>query len=122
MVLALKQLVSEKKMLLENGVDFIGIINDRGHLEDFIGDGKIPDQEKNKEIFCMEMALQNRMMRDFDDELGKVKYTVTERNNQKFMSIPTSSKIILAVMKRETDHTLFLDKISSLTVNSIKQI
>ena len=70
----------------------------------------------------MEMALQNRMMRDFDDELGKVKYTVTERNNQKFMSIPTSSKIILAVMKRETDHTLFLDKISSLALNSIKQI
>ncbi len=108
-----KQLISNKKTLLETGVDFIGIINDRGHLEDFIGNEEIPYSEKNKEMFCMEIALQNRMMRDFDSELGEVKYTVTERKNQKFMSIPNSSKVILAVMQKETDHKLFFNKMSS---------
>jgi len=61
----------------------------------------------------MEIALQSRLQKDFNDELGEVQYNLTEREGLKFISIPTSSKIILGVMDRDKDHTPFFNRIAS---------
>ena len=73
---------------------------------------------KEKEMFCMELALQNRMMKVFDNDLGNVRYNLTEREGSKYISIPTKSKVILGVMKKEIDHTKFFNKMISTLENS----
>ena len=113
-----KDLTSGDDLLSETGVEFVGIINDKGHLEDFVGKEPQMSSGKEKEMFCMELALQNRMMKDFDNDLGNVRYNLTEREGSKYISIPTKSKVILGVMKKDIDHTKFFNKMISTLENS----
>lgn len=104
----------KKETILEPGIEFVGIINEKGRLEDFISVDDMPLAEDKKEMFFMELSLYNRMQQDFDDYFGSVKYNVTERGTSKFIAIPTPSKVILGVMKKEKDHTRFVTKLMSL--------
>jgi len=109
--------------MLENGVEFVGIINDKGRLEDSVCAHELPLPSKKKEMFCMQIALHNRMQQDLDEELSPVLYTITERGNSKLVVIPTkTSKLILGIMKNKTDHTHFVNKIMSFykSVDSLK--
>jgi len=51
------------------------------------------------------------MQRYYDDEFGPVGYTITERENSIFVSIPIVSHTILAIMKKNTDPTVVINKI-----------
>ncbi len=114
MLLETAHVLSSEKSILEKGVDFVGIINEQGRLEDFIGSKEIPLSRCKQEMFCMELALQNRMQKDFDDELSTTTSTIIERGESKFVVIPTkTSKILLGIMKKEVDHTHFVSKMTS---------
>lgn len=76
----------------------------RGNTEPLMSDHK-------NEIYFMQCALQISMSRDLDEEFGPVSYTVTERENSKFVSIPSFPHIILAKMKKGIDHTALINKI-----------
>lgn len=103
--------LKEIPLLLESDVEFIGIINSRGKLEDFIGKNKILNSPEKIEMFFMGLCLQNRMHQDFDVEFGSVNYIITERDYLKFIILPKSSKLILVVMKKEIDHIEFINKL-----------
>ena len=75
------------KSLLENGVDFIGLINKQGKMENALFKNDITLTKEKKEMFLMGLRLQFSMQSDYDSDFGPVSYTLTERGNSKFVSI-----------------------------------
>ena len=99
------------KSILEDGVEFIGLINKQGKMENTIFKNEINLTEERKKMFSMELMLQSSMQSDFDSEFGPVSYTVTEREKSKFVSILTFPYLILAIMKKNKDHIAVINKI-----------
>jgi hypothetical protein len=105
------------KSILEDGVEFIGLINKQGKMENILFKNEINLTKERKEMFSMELRLQSSMQSDFDSEFGPVSYTVTEREKSKFVSILTFSHIILAIMKKNIDHIAVINKIKATRQN-----
>jgi hypothetical protein len=99
--------------LLE-GTEFVCIINKQGRIEESIYKNGINMSEEKKEMFAMVTQLQNSMQSDFDDEFGKVHYTITERENARFVSIPTHTGILLAKLNKSVDPFIFINKITEM--------
>ena len=118
---ALEQTVSpadsflpQANSILELGVDYFGIINQHGKPEAVIFKNDINLSKEKKDMLCVGLRLQSSMQCDFDEELGSVSYTMTERNDTKFVSIPFSSYTILTVMNKEIDHNVVIKKTKSI--------
>jgi hypothetical protein len=105
------------KSILEDGVEFIGLINKQGKMENILFKNEINLTKERKEMFSMELRLQSSMQSDFDSEFGPVSYTVTEREKSKFVSILTFPYIVLAIMKKNIDHIVVIDKIKTAIQN-----
>ena len=101
------------RSILKDGVEFIGLINERGRMEDAIFKNEINLTKERKEMFSMQFRLQSSMQSDFDSEFGSVSYTVTVREKSKFVSILAFPNIVLALMKKNIDHTTVVDKIKT---------
>jgi hypothetical protein len=105
------------KSILEDGVEFIGLINKQGKMENTLFNNEINLTKERKEMFSMELRLQSSMQSDFDSEFGPVSYTVTEREKSKFVSILTFPYIVLAIMKKNIDHIAVINKIKTTIRN-----
>jgi len=81
-------LKSIESHLLGHGVEFAGIINKQGRITDNVCKKEINLSKEQMEMFSMMISLNLSMQKDYDDELGAVQYTVTERKNSKVVSIP----------------------------------
>jgi len=99
------------KSILEEGVEFIGLINNQGRMESSLCRNELNLTEEKKAMFSMGLRLQSSMQRDYDDEFGPVGYTITERENSIFVSIPIVSHTILAIMKKNIDPAVVINKI-----------
>ena len=99
------------KSILGMGVEFIGLINKEGRMEDSLCKNEINLTEERKEMFLMQFRLQSSMHRDYDDEFGPVNHTITERENSIFVSIPTVSHTVLVIMNKNIDPTGAISKI-----------
>lgn len=100
--------------LLENGVEYVAIINKNGKIEDAIYKNDINLTREKKEIFSLGLRLQISMQGDFDEEFGSVNYTLTERKNSRFVSIPTPVGILLVKLDKSINPFLFISKISRI--------
>jgi len=70
-------------------------------------------------MFLMKIALRASMQRDFDEELGKVNYCMTQRGDRKFISISTfGDNTVLAVTKNDCDYAELVDNITRTLKNS----
>ena len=109
----------ESILCTSENIQSVAIINKNGRaIEEksrVISDLIMPD--KKNEMYFMQCALQVSMARDFDDEFGPLSFTITERENSKFVSIPSFSNIILAKMKKGMDHTALINKIKKIIRN-----
>lgn len=105
------------KSILEHGIEFIGLINKQGRMENAIFNNDISLTGERKEMYMMELRLQSSMQSDFDAELGPVSYNVTEREESKFVSIVNFPYIVLAIMKKSKDHIVVIDKIKTAIRN-----
>ncbi|MEM3065097.1 MAG: hypothetical protein QW177_06980 [Candidatus Nitrosotenuis sp.] len=106
--------VLQNKLIENFQVDYIGIINKHGRLEDSVYKQDIPLDANKKEMFCMCVRLQNSMQCDFDDEFGPINYAVIERERSKFVSIPVTSYTILVIMNRDMDHIEVIEEIMKI--------
>lgn len=95
----------QKIKMTESGVEFVGIINKKGRLEESLGSADFENMSKDRqEMFFMKITLRNSMQKDFDEYLGSVNYCLTQRGDLKFISIPTSDgKTLLAITKKDVD-------------------
>ena len=100
-------------------IQSVAVINKNGRAieEKIRGNSNLLMLDKKNEMYFMQCALQISMTRDFDEEFGPVSFTITERENSKFVSIPSFPHIILAKMKKGMDHTALLNKIKEIIRN-----
>lgn len=84
---------------LVHGVEFAGRIAKNGRLVDYRTRNSICLSDEQKEMLFMSISLYQSMHQDFDDNLGKVRYTITEREDCRIVSIPDGHEIIVLIMK-----------------------
>lgn len=89
---------------IDSKVRFAGVINSKGRL---IAGGMAPSKKrlgdrKRDEMLYMELALRVKMRREFDDDLGKVKFSMSFREKLIVMSFPMGDDVLMASMERKT--------------------
>ena len=85
-------------------VRFAGVVNSKGRL---VAGGMVTSKKrlgdrKNDEMLYMELALRVKMRSEFDDDLGKVKFSLSFREKLIVMSFPMKNDILMVSMERKT--------------------
>ena len=101
---------------IDSKVRFAGVINSKGRL---IAGGMISSKKrlgdrKGDEMLYMELALRVKMRREFDDDLGKVKFSMSFREKLIVMSFPMENDVLMVSMERKTQFEKISFKILKL--------
>ncbi len=105
---------------IDSKVRFAGVINSKGRL---IAGGMAPSKKrlgdrKRDEMLYMELALRVKMRREFDDDLGKVKFSMSFREKLIVMSFPIENDVLMVSMERKTQ----FEKISFKILKLVDQL
>jgi len=89
---------------IDSKIRFAGIINSKGRL---IAGGMAPSKKrlgdrKRDEMLYMELALRVKMRREFDDDLGKVQFSMSFREKLIVMSFPIKNDVLMVSMESKT--------------------
>lgn len=100
---------------LDSKIRFAGIINNKGHLiAGGMSEGRTALEETKKdEMLYMELALRVRMRREFDKELGPVKFSMSYRDII-ILSFPLSDDVLFVSAEKEIDFSKTAFKILEL--------
>jgi hypothetical protein len=113
--------LSKLKPLFNLGVEYIGLINEQGRFVDAIYKKTLEMPAGQAEMFFMGLRLQCSMQKDFDQALGHLSYILIQREDQKILSIPILSHIVLVVTKTKSNHRKIIEKIMFTLHGSIKE-
>jgi hypothetical protein len=94
-----------QKLLEEEHVRFVGIVNPLGNLiAGGFKKGIIPllDSQNLKMVF-MQMQLDFNMRQDFDKFLGPIDYIASRRKNQLIISVPIGENLVLITAEPDSD-------------------
>jgi hypothetical protein len=69
-------------------------------------------------MLYMELALRVKMRREFDDDLGKVKFSMSFREKLIVMSFPIENDVLMVSMERKTQ----FEKISFKILKLVDQL
>jgi len=102
---------------IDSKVRFAGVINSKGRL---IAGGMAPSikrlgDRKRDEMLYMELALRVKMRREFDDDLGKVKFSMSFREKLIVMSFPMENDVLMVSMERKTQFEQIAFSVLKLT-------
>lgn len=97
--------------ILECGVEFAGVISKNGRLAYCKTTNHVNLSNEEHEMFFMSCSLEQKMRQDCDDNFGKVKYAVTEREDYRIITVPHESDTLIFVMDK---HGAFLSRIKKL--------
>jgi len=80
-----------------DGIRFCGIINNKGRLiAGSFKPGIVPhENDKQRQMLYMELALDLSMKKEFDSSLGIIKSIVSRRESVNLISIPFNQNFIL---------------------------
>jgi len=111
--------IAEKIITLDSNMRFASIIDLNGNiLEGIMNEGKTSlESQKQEEHFCKQVAKRRKMRKEFDRQLGKVRYVHVEREKVTQLAIYTKRKIIFVTLEPE----LSIQRKMKI-VNSIKRI
>ena len=100
----------------DSKIRFAGLINSRGRLiaGGMVSSKKALEDEKKDEMLFMELALRVKMRSEFDDELGKVKFSMSLREKLIVMSFPIKNDVLMVSMERKTQFEKIAFKILKL--------
>lgn len=99
--------ICEKVLNLNSTIRFVGVINERGKLlSGGLREGlKSLEDPKDDEMLFTEVALRARMRKEFDNQLGKVRFAMSLRDKVIIMSFPINEHDILYVSANtDLDH------------------
>lgn len=105
--------IAKVRMLLENQIQYLVIINNHGKIENIFGNEVISNPQR-KEMLGMSIRLQNSLQKDFDNEFGLTNYIIIERENLRFFLLPYSSYVIFAVTNKHVKSTNVINKIKRI--------
>ena len=102
---------------IDSKVRFAGVINSKGRL---IAGGMAPSikrlgDRKRDEMLYMELALRVKMRSEFDDDLGKVKFSMSFREKLIVMSFPVENDVLMVSMESKTKFEQIAFSILKLT-------
>ncbi len=99
----------ERIKKIDPKIRFAGVINSKGRLVSggMVSSKKPLEDIKKDEMLFMELALRVKMRSEFDDELGKVKFSLSFREKLIVMSFPLKNDVLLVTM----DKRMSFDKI-----------
>ena len=105
--------ICDKIKNLDSKIRFAGIINERGRLTaGGMKEGVEPlESEKHSEVLYMELALRVRMRKEFDSQLGKVKFSMSLRDRALAMSFPIGEDILYIYAEPDADYKELPSKI-----------
>ena len=111
--------IAEKIITLDSNMRFASIIDLNGNiLEGIMNEGKTSlESQKQEEYFCKQVARRRKMRKEFDRQLGKVRYVHVEREKVTQFAIYTKRKIVFVTLEPE----LSIQRKMKI-VNSIKRI
>jgi roadblock/LC7 domain-containing protein len=92
--------------LLVHGVEFVGLVTRNGRLVDYRAKNGLKFSEGQKEMFFMSVSLYQTMQHDYDDSFGAVRYTITERENFRIVTIPNGQDTLVIVIKGSFSSTV----------------
>ena len=106
-------------MAVDSNMRFASIIDHNGNiLEGIMKEGKSSlESQKQEEYFCKQVAKRRKMRKEFDRQLGKVRYVHVERERVTQFAIYTRRKIVFVTLEPE----LTIQRKMKI-VNSIKRI
>ena len=89
---------------IDSDIRFVGIINSKGRLVagGMVSSKKRLGDRKGDEMLYMELALRVKMRREFDDDLGQVKFSMSFREKLIVMSFPMENDVLMVSMERKT--------------------
>jgi len=89
---------------IDSDIRFVGVINSKGRLVagGMVSSKKRLGDRKGDEMLYMELALRVRMRREFDDDLGKVEFSMSFREKLIVMSFPMKNDVLMVSMERKT--------------------
>jgi len=95
----------EQIMSLDSKIRFAAVINERGRLvAGGMKEGVKPlESEKDDEMLFMELALRVKMRKEFDKQLGPVKFALAVRERALAMSFPIRDDILYVVTESDAD-------------------
>ena len=98
---------------LDSAIRFVGVINERGRLT--AGGMKkgveALESEKDDEMLYMEIALRVKMRKDFDAQLGKVKFAMSIREKANAFSFIIKEDILYIVTEPSADYKTLPEKV-----------
>ena len=105
---------------IDSKVRFAGVINSKGRL---VAGGMAASKtrlgdRKRDEMLYMELALRVKMRREFDDDLGKVQFSMSFREKLIVMSFPIENDVLMVSMERKTQ----FEKISFKILKLVEKI
>jgi len=105
---------------IDSDIRFVGIINSKGRLVagGMVSSKKRLGDRKGDEMLYMELALRVRMRREFDDDLGKVEFSMSFREKLIVMSFPIENDVLMVSMERKTQ----FEKISFKILKLVDQL
>ena len=111
--------IVEQIIALDTNMRFASIIDHDGNiLEGIMNQGKTSlESQKQEEHFCKQVARRRKMRKEFDRQLGKVRYVHVEREKVTQFAIYAKRKIVFVTLEPE----LSIQRKMKI-VNSIKRI
>lgn len=93
-------------MEIDPKIRFVGVINDRGRLvAGGMRENVEPlESEKDDEMMFMELALRVKMRREFDAQLGKVRFALALREKVLAISTHLGEDILYVVAESDADY------------------
>jgi len=108
--------ICDKVKNLDLKIRFAGVINERGRL---VAGGMKEEiapleSEEDDEILFMELALRVKMRREFDRQLGKVKFSMSLREKALAMSFPIKTDVLYVFSEKDADYKNLPERIIKL--------
>ena len=98
--------ICDKVKNLDSKIRFAGVINERGRLT--AGGMKEGIQslvsERHNEMLFMEHALRVKMRRELDSQLGKVEFSMSQRDRVLAMSFPIGEDTLYVYAEPDADY------------------
>ena len=101
---------------LDPKIRFAGVISGRGRLvAGGMRENVEPlESEKDDEMIFMELALRVKMRKEFDRQLGPVRFAMAARERALAISVPVGDDILYVVAEPDTDHAELPGRIAEL--------
>ncbi|MFY9301002.1 MAG: hypothetical protein WAO91_07425 [Candidatus Nitrosotenuis sp.] len=104
-----------EKWAAKEEIELFVIINNSGRVIDSFGEGDLSISEEKKHLLLMQVALQSSMQGDHNEEFGKVRSCIIQRNVLKFICCPISEdKTALVVANKATPDIDIINHINQL--------